>query len=210
MYLKDPLKATAKKRYLCGLREVLRALKTNKAKAIIVVHNVERIEAEDGEQRATSDTVGRARCLLPRWMAARCLTIAHRVLAMYRLSTLWPRQAWTMWWRNSCSSRDRGRSGSTTTTRRSAHPTRPDPAPLPRTFTLTPHRCHVLLPCTFCHVPLPGLDAATSAEGGAGSHHLRVHTEAARQGEIGACMHMHSSAARHLPSRPRVVRWMHR
>ena len=29
LYLKDPLKATAKKRYLCGLREVLRALKTN-------------------------------------------------------------------------------------------------------------------------------------------------------------------------------------
>ena len=42
------MKAAAKKRYLCGLREVLRALKTNKAKAVIVVHNVEKIESENG------------------------------------------------------------------------------------------------------------------------------------------------------------------
>ena len=48
LYLKDPVKAAAKKRYLCGLREVLRALKTNKAKAVIVVHNVEKIESENG------------------------------------------------------------------------------------------------------------------------------------------------------------------
>ena len=35
-------------RYVCGLREVLRALKLNKAKALIVSHNIEQIGAEDG------------------------------------------------------------------------------------------------------------------------------------------------------------------
>ena len=48
LYLKDPVKANTKKRYLCGLREVTRSLKTNKAKAVIIAHNVERIESENG------------------------------------------------------------------------------------------------------------------------------------------------------------------
>lgn len=47
-HLKDPVKAAMRKRFVCGLREVQRALKANKAKALIVTHNVERISAEDG------------------------------------------------------------------------------------------------------------------------------------------------------------------
>ena len=39
LYLRDPLKASQKKRFVCGLREVARALKSNKAKVLIVVHN---------------------------------------------------------------------------------------------------------------------------------------------------------------------------
>ena len=46
--LKDAVKAAMRKRYVCGLREVLRSLKTSKAKALIVAHNIERIEAADG------------------------------------------------------------------------------------------------------------------------------------------------------------------
>ena len=47
-HLKDPVKAATRKRYVCGLREVLRALKMNKAKALVVSHNIEKIESEDG------------------------------------------------------------------------------------------------------------------------------------------------------------------
>ncbi|KAL1504275.1 hypothetical protein AB1Y20_010684 [Prymnesium parvum] len=47
-HLKDPVKAAVRKRYVCGLREVLRALKMNKAKALIVAHNIEKIDAQDG------------------------------------------------------------------------------------------------------------------------------------------------------------------
>jgi ribosomal protein L30E len=37
-----------KKRYVCGLREVARALKSNKARVLIIAHNIERIQAEVG------------------------------------------------------------------------------------------------------------------------------------------------------------------
>jgi len=47
-HLKDPVKAAMRKRYVCGLREVLRSLKTSKAKALIVAHNIEKIESENG------------------------------------------------------------------------------------------------------------------------------------------------------------------
>ena len=47
-HLQNAVKAAMRKRYVCGLREVLRALKTNKAKALIVAHNIEQIEAEGG------------------------------------------------------------------------------------------------------------------------------------------------------------------
>ena len=46
--MQDPIKANKKKRYLCGLREVSRAFKTNKVKALVIAHNIERIESEDG------------------------------------------------------------------------------------------------------------------------------------------------------------------
>eukprot|EP00965_Chrysotila_dentata_P023402 775775-Pleurochrysis_carterae.AAC.1 len=48
LYLRDPNKVKLRKRYVCGLREVSRSLKTNKARAIIVAHNIERIESEAG------------------------------------------------------------------------------------------------------------------------------------------------------------------
>ena len=37
-----------RKRYVCGLREVHRALQRDKAKALIVAHNIEVIESENG------------------------------------------------------------------------------------------------------------------------------------------------------------------
>jgi ribosomal protein L7Ae-like RNA K-turn-binding protein len=47
-HLKDPVKSAMRKRYVCGMREVLRSLKTNKARALVVAHNIEKIEADDG------------------------------------------------------------------------------------------------------------------------------------------------------------------
>ena len=44
-HLKDPVKSAMRKRYVCGMREVLRSLKTNKARALVVAHNIEKIEA---------------------------------------------------------------------------------------------------------------------------------------------------------------------
>ena len=47
-HLKDAVKAAMRKRYVCGLREVQRALQRDKAKALIVAHNIEVIESENG------------------------------------------------------------------------------------------------------------------------------------------------------------------
>ena len=47
-HLKDAVKSAMRKRYVCGLREVLRSLKTNKAKALVCAHNIEVISSEDG------------------------------------------------------------------------------------------------------------------------------------------------------------------
>lgn len=44
-------------RYVCGLREVLRSLKTNKAKALIVAHNIEKIESEAGLDQIIAELV---------------------------------------------------------------------------------------------------------------------------------------------------------
>ena len=41
-------KKTAKKRYVCGLREVLRKLKTNKIRLVIVVPNIENVLTPGG------------------------------------------------------------------------------------------------------------------------------------------------------------------
>jgi selenocysteine insertion sequence-binding protein 2 len=46
MYLKDPIKAKAKRRYVCGLREVLKHLKLRKLKCIILPPNLDRIQSE--------------------------------------------------------------------------------------------------------------------------------------------------------------------
>ena len=46
MYLKDPIKAKAKRRYVCGLREVLKHLKLKKLKCIILPPNLDRIQSE--------------------------------------------------------------------------------------------------------------------------------------------------------------------
>ena len=47
-YAKNPIKANAHKLYLCGLREVKKAVKQGKAKAVIVAPNIERMEAVAG------------------------------------------------------------------------------------------------------------------------------------------------------------------
>ena len=47
-HLKDAVKAAMRKRYVCGLREVHRALQRDKARALIVAHNIEVIESEHG------------------------------------------------------------------------------------------------------------------------------------------------------------------
>ena len=46
MYLKDPIKAKAKRRYVCGLREVLKHLKLKKLRCIILPPNLDRIQSE--------------------------------------------------------------------------------------------------------------------------------------------------------------------
>ena len=46
MYLKDPIKAKAKRRYVCGLREVLKHLKLKKLKCVILPPNLDRIQSE--------------------------------------------------------------------------------------------------------------------------------------------------------------------
>ena len=46
MYLKDPIKAKAKRRYVCGLREVLKHLKLRKLKCVILPPNLDRIQSE--------------------------------------------------------------------------------------------------------------------------------------------------------------------
>ena len=46
MYLKDPIKAKAKRRYVCGLREVLKHLKLRKLRCIILPPNLDRIQSE--------------------------------------------------------------------------------------------------------------------------------------------------------------------
>jgi selenocysteine insertion sequence-binding protein 2 len=56
-HLKDPVKAAMRKRYVCGLREVIRSLKTNKARALLVAHNIEKIESEEGLDQLIAELV---------------------------------------------------------------------------------------------------------------------------------------------------------
>ena len=46
MYLKDPIKAKAKRRYVCGMREVLKHLKIKKLKCIILPPNLDSIQSK--------------------------------------------------------------------------------------------------------------------------------------------------------------------
>ena len=46
MYLKDPIKAKAKRRYVCGLREVLKHLNLKKLKCVILPPNLDMIESK--------------------------------------------------------------------------------------------------------------------------------------------------------------------
>ena len=52
---RDPLKAKAKRRYVCGLREVNKHLHLKKLKCIIVPPNLERIEST-GEQVSAAES----------------------------------------------------------------------------------------------------------------------------------------------------------
>ena len=56
-HIRDPQKSALRKRYVCGLREVARALRSNKARALIVAHNIERIESEDGLDDAVMELI---------------------------------------------------------------------------------------------------------------------------------------------------------
>ena len=56
-HLKDAVKAAMRKRYVCGLREVVRSLKTNKAKALIIAHNIEQIDGPDGLDQAMAQII---------------------------------------------------------------------------------------------------------------------------------------------------------
>lgn len=47
-YLNDPIRAQAKRRLVCGLREGVRGLRANKVRMVIVAHNIERIESAGG------------------------------------------------------------------------------------------------------------------------------------------------------------------
>ncbi|XP_064394353.1 selenocysteine insertion sequence-binding protein 2-like [Halichondria panicea] len=47
-FLKDPIKAKMKKRYVCGMREVLKHVKSRRVKCLIVAPNMERIHSEGG------------------------------------------------------------------------------------------------------------------------------------------------------------------
>lgn len=44
-YQKDPIKAKAKRRYVCGLREVMKHLKLRKLKCVIIPPNLDRIQS---------------------------------------------------------------------------------------------------------------------------------------------------------------------
>ena len=45
-YQRDPIKAKAKKRYVCGLREVAKHLKLRRIKCIVVPPNLDKIQSE--------------------------------------------------------------------------------------------------------------------------------------------------------------------
>ena len=46
LHAADPIKARAKRRLVCGLRETVRSLRTGKARCVIIAHNIEQIDAE--------------------------------------------------------------------------------------------------------------------------------------------------------------------
>lgn len=48
-YLKDPVKAKVKRRYICGLREVTKHLKQKKLKCVIVPPNLDKIQSTGRE-----------------------------------------------------------------------------------------------------------------------------------------------------------------
>ena len=60
--LRDPLKAKMRRRVVFGLREVAKALRTKKAKALLLAPNVEAVEEQggldDSLHKARSDAVG--------------------------------------------------------------------------------------------------------------------------------------------------------
>jgi len=57
----DPHKAAMKKRYFCGLREVLKAARRGKLKAVLIATNIDKIEAEGGLDDQVQAVVDAAR-----------------------------------------------------------------------------------------------------------------------------------------------------
>jgi selenocysteine insertion sequence-binding protein 2 len=54
---KNPVKANMRRWYVCGLREVRKAIKAGKAKAVLLAPNIEQIEAEGGLNDSVEDII---------------------------------------------------------------------------------------------------------------------------------------------------------
>ncbi|WIA32847.1 hypothetical protein OEZ86_006024 [Tetradesmus obliquus] len=54
---KNPAKANMRRWYVCGLREVRKAIKSGKARAVLLAPNIEQIEAEGGLNDSVDDII---------------------------------------------------------------------------------------------------------------------------------------------------------
>lgn len=60
-YQKDPIKARARKRYVCGLREVAKHVKLKKLKCVIIPPNLDNIQSTGGLNSIVGDIIGNSR-----------------------------------------------------------------------------------------------------------------------------------------------------
>eukprot|EP00879_Flechtneria_rotunda_P009717 GHRR01010166.1.p1 GENE.GHRR01010166.1~~GHRR01010166.1.p1 ORF type:complete len:336 (+),score=105.56 GHRR01010166.1:396-1403(+) len=58
---KNPVKANMRRWYVCGLREVRKAIKSGKAKAVLLAPNIEQVEAEGGLNDSVEDILSLCR-----------------------------------------------------------------------------------------------------------------------------------------------------
>eukprot|EP00731_Ephydatia_muelleri_P017820 Em0010g918a len=60
-YQKDPIKARARKRYVCGLREVAKHVKLKKLKCVVIPPNLDNIQSTGGINSAVENIIGNCR-----------------------------------------------------------------------------------------------------------------------------------------------------